>query len=406
MNRRHFLTSLAAAPALALLGRSRSEAALPSAKITKVSIYEPPDLNPLFNQSNMVVTVETDTGLTGVGEGGSKDTLEQCAGRLIGQNPFQTERWWQDMYRAFFYPPGREKLHALGALDLALWDLKGKALDVPVYDLLGGLARDHVECYRTGGPPGGTHRDRAKAAMDAGFRAYRLDAASVRGSNVYDARRRVRQVYEDCKQAREGVGPDGDWLIDFHTRFDLSDALRACKLIEGLEPFFVEDPVRSEAFGEDIPKLRKQTAVPLAAGEQWGARWDFHKLVEGHDLDFVRATVPNVGGITEMRKVAALCETHMVGIVPHFTGPVATAALVHVLGPFPGPVLFEYNLAGRQLPHLPESVDFKDGKVWPNKRPGLGVTLDRKPLKLVAEVTKPGPPRTTYVRPDGSPTNW
>src|SRR5262245_61362200 len=140
MHRRDFLKAAAALP-VALAVPGLAAAGLPKAKITKVSIYEPPDLNPLFNQSNMVVTVETDGGLIGVGEGGSRDTLEQCAGRLIGQDPFRTERLWQDMYRAFFYPPGREKIHALGALDLALWDLKGKALDVPVYDLLGGLAR-------------------------------------------------------------------------------------------------------------------------------------------------------------------------------------------------------------------------------------------------------------------------
>ncbi len=405
MNRRNFLLAAAAVPFT--LARQSACAALPKAKVTKVSIYEPPDLNPLFNQSNVVVTVETDTALVGIGEGGSKDTLEQCAGRLIGQDPFQTERRWQDMYRAFFYPPGREKIHALGALDLALWDLKGKALDVPVYDLLGGMARDHCECYRTGpGQPGQTLRDRAKATIDAGFRAFRMDAASLREGNVYNARERVRQVAADAKEVRAGVGKDGDWLIDFHTRFDLADAMRACKLIEEYEPFFVEDPVRSEAFLEDIPKLRKMTTVPLAAGEQWGSRWDFNKLVEAHDIDYVRATLPNVGGITEMQKVAAICETHTVGIVPHFTGPIATAALVHVLGPFSGPVMLEFNLAGRKLPHLPEWADFKDGKVWPNKRPGLGVTLDKKQLKLVSEVTKPGPPRTTYTRPDGSMTNW
>src|SRR3954467_9960839 len=110
MNRRAFLQAAAAGAAIALTGRAA--AALPRAKITKIGIFEPPDLNPLFNQSNMVVTLETDNGLVGIGEGGSKDTLEQCAGRLIGQDPFQIERRWQDMYRAFFYPPGREKVHA------------------------------------------------------------------------------------------------------------------------------------------------------------------------------------------------------------------------------------------------------------------------------------------------------
>src|SRR5215813_9693052 len=135
VDRRTFFKTIAVTPAATVLPSLPAHAAtvdLPRAKITRVRIYRPPDLNPLFNQSNMVVTVETDSGLTGIGEGGSKDTLEQCAGRLIGQDP----------YRTVFYPPGREKLHALGSLDLALWDLKGKALDVPVYELLGGMARD------------------------------------------------------------------------------------------------------------------------------------------------------------------------------------------------------------------------------------------------------------------------
>ena len=135
-----------------------ASAKLPAAKITKVKIFEPPNRNPIFNQSNLVVLVETDAGLTGIGEGGSRDTLEQCASRLIGKNPFDIERCWNDMYRSFFYPPGREKIHALGALDIALWDMKGKALDVPVYDLIGGMARNYCECYKTTGGPGTRER--------------------------------------------------------------------------------------------------------------------------------------------------------------------------------------------------------------------------------------------------------
>src|SRR5260370_19198470 len=120
-------------------------------KITRVGIYRQRDPKCLFNQSNMVVTVENDAGITGIGEGGSRDMLEQCAGRLIGQDPHYIERLWQDMYRAFFYPPGREKVHALGALDLELWDIKGKALGLPVHAVLSGLTRNHCECYPTGG---------------------------------------------------------------------------------------------------------------------------------------------------------------------------------------------------------------------------------------------------------------
>jgi L-alanine-DL-glutamate epimerase-like enolase superfamily enzyme len=409
MHRRTFFRSLAATAGTgAALGAltPRARAALPQARITRVRIYEPPNLNSIFNQSNMVVTVETDAGLTGVGEGGTRDTLEQCAGRLIGQDPFRTERLWQDMYRSFFYPPGREKIHALGALDLALWDIKGKALNVPVYDLLGGMNRNHLECYQTTGGGGGSVRERAIVAMAAGFRAFRMDAASVRGGNTYNVRERVRQLARDCEQARRGVGENGDWCIDFHTRLDLNEALRACKLIEEYEPYFVEDPVRSEAFLQDIPRLRGQTSVPIAAGEQWGSRWDFHRLLEGHDIDWMRATLPNVGGITEMLKIMALCETHDVGIAPHFTGPIATAALVHVLGPFPGPIIVEYNHGSRTIDYLPEFLTFRNGKLWPNDRPGLGVRINVERLKPIAEVTQPGPNRQTYYRPDGSQTNW
>ncbi len=147
--------------------------------------------------------------------------------------------------------------------------------------------------------------------------------------------------------------------------------------------------------------------MPIAAGEEWGNRWDFNKLVENHDIDYVRATLPNVGGITEMMKIAAICETHFVGIIPHFTGPIATAALVNSLGTFSGPVLMEYNFQGRTLPHLPVCLDFKNGKLYPNDRPGLGVELDMKPLKQVAEITQPVTNRAqTYFRPDGSITNW
>jgi galactonate dehydratase len=408
MQRRTFFKTLAATSALPAL----AQAAVPKMKITRVRAYQPPNPNPLFNQSDMVVTIETDAGITGIGEGGSKDMLEQCAGRLIGRDPQFIERLWQDMSRSFFYPPGREKVDALGALDLALWDLKGKVHKLPVHSLLGGMARNFCECYNTAGiipgiRPGMSVMERARATVEAGYRAFRMDAASAPANGTYNTRERINHLAEDCAMAREGVGKDGDWVIDFHQRFDLSDAMRGCGLIEHLAPFFVEDPVRAEAFQQDLPILRRAVKVPIAAGEEWGNRWDFNTLVEAHDIDYVRATLPNVGGITEMMKIAAICETHFVGIVPHFTGPIATAALVHSLGTFSGPVLMEYNFQGKTLPHLPVCLDFKNGKLYPNERPGLGVELDMKQLKQVAEITQPVTARAqTYFRPDGSITNW
>jgi galactonate dehydratase len=413
MNRRTFLRAVAAAPAACLWRPLDAAADLPKAKITRVRIYRPPTLNPLFNQSNMVVTVETDIGITGIGEGGSKDTLEQCAGTLIGKNPFRIEAIWQEQYIAWFYPPGREKAHALGALDLALWDIKGKALKLPVHELLGGRVRDYCECYATSevrpaGVPADaplTLRERARATMEAGFRAFRMHAGDVPIGEVFDTRAMVRRIAEDCREVREGVGPDGNWCIDLHQRFDLNDALRCCRALEPYEPFFVEDPVRDEHALQDIPKLRQMTAVPLTHGEEWGLKWDFNRLVENHDIDYIRATLPNVGGITEMMKVAGICETHAVGIIPHFTGPIATASLVNCLSTFSGPVLLEYYSDGKPLDYLPEHFDFKNGKMYPNQRPGLGVTAEMKLLTMIGEVTEPGR-RNVFRRPDGSLTHW
>src|SRR5262245_29177764 len=163
----------------------------------------------------MLVTVETDAGITGIGEGGSRDTLEQCAGTLIGKDPFRSEAIWQEAYIAWFYPPGREKAHALGALDLALWDIKGKALGIPVHELLGGTVRDHCECYVTAGvnpPLEGPQaklslRERAQLTMEAGYRAFRIAAADPPIGGVFDGRSIVRQIAQDCKEVRDGVGP-------------------------------------------------------------------------------------------------------------------------------------------------------------------------------------------------------
>ena len=416
MNRRSFLSSLALAA---------TAAPLPKAKITRVRVYKPPNLNPTLNQSNMLVTVETDIGITGIGEGGTKDLLEHCGGSLIGKNPFEIERIWQHMYIDYFYPPGREKIHAAGALDMALWDIKGKAFGAPVHQLLGGMARNHVECYgvprassSSGGPRGaggfvnesaGPERVRelAQATMEAGFRCFRMDA-SVGGpiaNQVFNTNERIDLVVAACKAAREGVGRKGDWMIDLHQKFDYGDSSRICKQIEEYQPYLVEDPVRDEHAHQDLPKLRQITTVKLAHGEEWGQRYDFNKLVENHDIDYARCTLPNVGGITEMLKIMALCETHAVGIVPHFTGPISTAALLHCLGTFSGQVMVEIG-SNQVLPaYLPQCHDFKNGRLWPNERPGLGVTVDFNAVQMIGEVTQAGMSRI-YFRPDGSLTHW
>ena len=426
-------------------GVARAAARLAPTKITRIRVFYPPNYNPngpqAFPQSNMVVLVDTEAGITGIGQGGSPDTVRNVSRSVIGKNAFDSEMIWQAAFMDGFYSPGKERLHALGAIDLALWDIKGKALNAPLYQLFGGKAREHIELYATSGLPQGLVapaeaqamglKERAAATMAAGYRVYRVDSgilprtagaargagpgaggpgpggpgAGGRGPSIFDARARIPQIIKAIEQIREGVGPDGNWMIDLHQKFDFHEAVEVCRLMEPYRPFIVEDPVREEQFRTQIPKLRLLTTVPLAPGEEWGTRAEFSPLVEQRDIDFARASLPNVGGITEMLKIMALCDTHKVGIVPHFTGPIATAAHMHTMMAFPGQVLMEYNLGDRPVPYMPEFLECRNGKVWPNDRPGLGVSVDEKALTFLEAMTEaaPGP---THRRPDGSLTHW
>ena len=252
MNRRQLCQAIAlslSAASLEAVLPTRAEAALPATRITKVSIFNPSDesgLSGWINQSAMLVKIETDNGMFGIGQGGARDLFDDLAGMLIGENPFRIEYLWSRLYRNKFYTPGREKLHAIGALDCALWDLKAKAMDVPLYELLGGRTRNHIECYQSYGTLSVANaRDSARATMDAGFRAVRFHGIDYDANGTLDMRRAVAETARVCEQMRLGVGDDGDWLIDLHTRFELTDALRLIERIAQYDPFFVEDPLRN-----------------------------------------------------------------------------------------------------------------------------------------------------------------
>ena len=203
------------------------------------------------------------------------------------------------------------------------------------------------------------------------------------------------------------VGKDGDWCIDFHQRFDYSDAVRACKLIEEFEPYFVEDPVRDEHANQDIPKLRQMTTVPLTHGEEWGQRWDFNKLVENHDIDYIRATVVHAGGITHLKKLASFADLYQVRTGCHGAtdlSPVCMGAALHFDLSIPNFGVQEYM---RHTPEtdavFPHAYTFKDGMLHPGDAPGLGVDIDED---LAAKY----PYQRAYLpiarRLDGSMHDW
>lgn len=413
MQRRSFLKSAGIISAGVLTGLPFLKAtAAPKIKITKIRYYSAPGYNkPLFNQARGIVEIETDGGIVGIGEGGSKDMIEQCAQMMIGEDPFRIEHLWQNIYRGMFYPPGREKLHALGALEMALWDVKGKALGVPVYDLLGGATREYIECYATGfaASKATTEEQRAKDCIAAGLRVYRIGPTGGSGEVPFDFYDNANKTIEFCKRIDAAVGGGGRWAIDLHTRFDTPEAIKICNELEKLEPYFVEDIVRSENPGV-YKTIRSMTKVPIAVGEQFGDRWDINELIEQHLIDYSRVTLPNTGGISEFKKIASLCETHYVGMIPHFTGPLSTAALVHVLGSSsPSRCLMEL---GGGTPERPayfneDYVNFKNGKLYLNPKPGLGVAFDPKKADFVMEITaKTKFPHPVLRSPDGAIHNW
>ena len=361
---------------------------------------------PMVNQSTNVVMIETEGGLTGFGEGGEPRTMEECASMLIGEDPFRVDHHWQRMMRGYFYPAGREKLHSLGALDMALWDLKAKALDVPIWQLLGGKSRNYLECYATAfpRPRNGSLEDTARACRDAGFRTYRHATDNPRQREI-DRFALVRRMHEDCIAIHRGAG-DGGWAIDFHTELDPPDAINLAVLLEPLHPYFCEDLIRSEGV-DSYQTIRERTRVPIAVGEQFGYKWDVNRLIERQLIDYARVTLPNVGGITEFMKILALAETHYVGMIPHFTGPISEAALVHCLTATSVVALMEVLGDGsRTWPHLPQAYDFRDGKMWPNDRPGLGVEVDLNELRLIDEYDEYRAGMLMNHRPDGSFMNW
>ena len=412
MFRRSFLKSSVIGSAALIGGSSFVKHDTPASKmkITSVRYYLPPVNNrQLFNQSRAVIEIETDGGIIGIGEGGgSKDLVEQCAKMMIGLDPFKIEHIWQLLYRGVFYPPGREKLHAMGGLEMALWDIKGKALNVPVYELLGGATREFIECYCTSfrGSRATTEAGRAVDALASGLRVYRLHPEG--DGAPYDFYESANKTIELCRSVYKAVGGGGKWAIDLHTRFDTPDAIRICDEIEEMEPFFVEDLVRSENKGL-YKTLRPMVKVPIAVGEQFGDRWDINEMLENNLIDYSRVTLPNTGGIGEFRKIASMCETHYQGMIPHFTGPISTAALVHVLGSLPIRAMMEL-LGG--VPQQPEYlnedyVSFKNGKLYLRNEPGFGVSFNKKNMTLALEVKeRVAVDHPLLYRPDGSINNW
>ncbi len=378
-------------------------------KITAIDAW------PVWNgkRNLLFVTVDTDEGISGVGEAGITwrehaviGALDHMRPLLLGMDPFRTEYIWQLLFRGGFFPAQRIQTAAMSAIDIALWDIKGKALNVPVYELLGGLARDRVVCYPHNYGRGlevGPLVETCLAATEAGWKFVRWDLPQ--DGTTLEPRQSVMAAIRQAQAVREAVGDEIEIAFDVHTRLDLADALWLCQEFEQYRPFFIEDPLRSEN-PDSFKTLRPRTTVPLAAGEQFSSKWEFRQLIEEELIDYARIDLCIVGGLTEARKIAGWCETHYIKLATHNPlGPVSAAACLHLnlASPLVG-VQEQPQLPGSMLPDVfPEQIEWRDGWLLPPTRPGLGITFDR-------EAARAHPMREVggflLHRADGSLTNW
>ena len=359
------------------------------------------------------VVVDTDEGIYGVGEAGitgrelaMAGTIEHFKQVLVGQDPHRIEHIWQQLFRGGFFPAQGVVSAALSAIDIALWDIKGKALGVPIYQLLGGLVRDKVVCY----PHNVGHAMAVEPLVESCLQTTEEGWKFVRwglpqDGELIEPRQAVVASIKQMEAVRAAVGDEIEIVFDVHTRLDLPDAMFLCHEVEPFRPFFMEDPLRAE--NPNLYRaLRSRTRVPLAAGEQFASKWEFRQIVEEDLIDYARIDLCIVGGISEAKKVAGWCETHYIKLALHNPlSPVSSAACLHLN-------LACNNFAVQEQPKrtgtvlmdvVPVQPEWEDGYLLPPTLPGLGIEFDREAAKAYPFQMTPLP---QMRRLDGSVTNW
>jgi L-alanine-DL-glutamate epimerase-like enolase superfamily enzyme len=387
-------------------------------KVTGIESYSVADSD---GRPYFIVKVETDEEVHGLGEVGIRwwgaaieKAIEHLSEVVVGQDPFATERLWQRMYRGSFFPAERVYTCAISAIDIALWDIKGKALGLPVYKLLGGPVRDRVVCYpHTQGRTNEELVENCERAVKEGWKFVRWGQPETGGAFEYrgiegrlEPVKSIRIAEEQMALVREAVGPDVQICFDVHTRLDTAHSITLCRALEKHRPFFVEDPLRSEN-PASYRTLARHVSVPIAAGEQWSSKWAFREAVEEELISYARVDLCIAGGLTEALKITHWCETHYIDIAPHNPlGPVAAAACVALC-------MASTNVGVQEMPRRPGSfatdlfprqIGWEDGYAYAPEEPGLGVEFDVE----VAEERRVEPTGWPPLlrRDDGAFTNW
>jgi galactonate dehydratase len=381
-------------------------------KITRLTTYR---VAPRW----MFLKIETDEGISGWGEPvleGRARTVEAAVQEfgetLIGQDPRRINDLWQTMYRSHFYRGGAILMSAIAGIDQALWDIKGKALGVPVYELLGGKVRDKMKVYSwVGGDRPGDVIENMQRLMEGGIDTFKLNGCEEMA--MLDSVRSVDAAVAVAAAVRAALGNSVDFGLDFHGRVAMPMAKVLLKELEPLRPLFVEEPVLAEQ-AEHYARLAACTSIPLAAGERMYSRFEFKRVLEGGGIAILQPDLSHAGGITECHKIAAMAEAYDVALAPHCPlGPVALAACLQVDFVAYNAMLQEqsmgihYNRGAELLDYVINKDDFRidAGCIRALTQPGLGVEIDEERV-LHASRNAPDWHNPEWRHADGSVAEW
>jgi galactonate dehydratase len=367
----------------------------------------------------LFLKLTTDNGIVGWGEpiveGRAATTaaaVTELGEYFIGKDPRNVEDLWQTMYRGGFYRGGEILMSAISGIEQALWDIKGKALGVPVYELLGGAVRDKMRVYAwIGGDNPSEAAEAAKVRMTEGYTALKMNGTGP--MEWIDTPAQIELAASRLAAVREAVGNNVQIGIDFHGRVHKGMAKQLFKALESSRPMFIEEPVLSEN-NEVLLELSRLSHIPIATGERMYTRWGFKELLKTGAADIIQPDVSHAGGIWETRKIAAMAEAFDVAVAPHCPlGPIALAACLQVDFCSGNAFIQEqslgihYNQGSDVLDYLtdPNVFRYQDGFVPLLKAPGLGIEINEEKVREMAKVGH------TWRNPvwrnvDGSVTEW
>ncbi len=367
----------------------------------------------------LFLKINTDEGISGWGEPvieGRAETVKAAVKELmeylIGKDPSRIEDHWNTMYRSGFYRGGPILMSAIAGIDQALWDIKGKLYNAPVYELMGGAARDSIRVYSwIGGDRPSDVGHAAKEVVEAGFTAVKMNGTEE--LQYIDSYEKIDQTVERIAAVREAVGPYVGIGIDFHGRVHKPMAKILAKELEPYRPMFIEEPVLPEN-NEDLREIARSTSIPIATGERMFSRWDYKSLLAEGFVDIIQPDLSHAGGITECKKILSMAEAYDIAAAPHCPlGPIALAACLQVDATCHNAFIQEqslgihYNVGSDLLDYIVDKDVFKyeDGYVNIPNGPGLGIEVNEE---LVRKLAKDGHNwrNPVWRHKDGSIAEW